>query len=59
MVPDIDTIVTVVVLTVPTCFLAVKVYLRKEADLFFKKRLEQFRADLKLLTKQAEFDYSR
>jgi hypothetical protein len=59
MVPQIETIITVAVLTLPTCYLAVKFLFRKEADLYFQKRLEQFRADLKLLTQQAEFDYSR
>jgi len=59
MLPHIDTIIAVAVLTVPTCYLVVKFLFRKEVDLYFQKRLEEFRTDLKLLTQQAEFDYSR
>jgi hypothetical protein len=54
-----DSIITAILVTVPFCFVATRFFIRKETDLFFDKRLEQFRTELKMLTKQAEFDYSR
>ena len=54
-----ETIATIAILTIPSCYLAVKFFLKKEAKIFFDKRLELFKSDLRLLTKQVEFDYTR
>jgi len=54
-----ETLGEVAIIAVPTCIFAVKYLLKKEANIFFDKRLEQYKAELKLFAKQAEFDFSR